>query len=311
MKNLLKFNIPAPIEEDCMRVSYSQFSMYETCQKKWELAYVRKLRTSQPSIHTMFGSAFHETMQSWLSCLYDVSAKSADRMDLAGLLKTNMFNLYKRQVQECGRHFSNPKELSEFLDDGVQILEWLRSKRTGYFTTKNYELVGIELPLMVTVTDTRPKVKLMGFIDLILRDVKDDRLLVYDIKTSTRGWTDKEKKDPLKSAQLIIYKEYLARQYGIDVEKIDIEFFIVRRKLFEGSMFAQKRVQTFKPASGKPTRKKVLNRLYNFVESSFDEKGKYNTERVYEAYAGPSYSNCRYCEFASDETLCPKSERRT
>lgn len=308
MKNFLKFNV-TQLEEGDMRVSYSQFSMYQACQKKWELAYVKKLRTSQPSIHTLFGSAFHETVQEWLKCLYEVSAKSADRMDLHGTLKKKMFDMYKQQMTECGQHFSTPKELAEFLDDGTQILEWLRKKRTGYFTTKGYELVGIELPLLVTVTESRPKVKLMGFIDLILRDVEADKLLVYDIKTSTRGWTDNDKKDSTKTAQLIIYKEYLARQYGIDVEKIDVQFFIVRRKLFEGSMFPQKRVQEFTPASGKPTRNKVLKDLYAFVESSFTPDGKYNTEREYVAVAGKQNKNCKYCEFANSEDLCPVAKR--
>jgi hypothetical protein len=230
-------------------------------------------------------------------------------MDLAGLLKTKMFKLYKQQVEECGQHFSNPKELSEFLDDGTQILEWLRKKRTGYFITKGYELVGIELPLYTTVVDSRPKIKLMGFIDLILRDTTEDRLEVIDIKTSTRGWTDNDKKDANKTAQLIIYKEYLARQYEIDVEKIDVKFFIVKRKLYEGGMFPQKRVQEFVPASGKPTRNKVLRELHAFVESSFTPEGKYNTEREYVAIAGKGSKNCKYCEFAKNEDLCSMAKR--
>jgi hypothetical protein len=161
----------------------------------------------------------------------------------------------------------------------------------------------------VTAFDSRPKVKLMGFIDLIIRDTVDDKLLVYDIKTSTRGWTDSDKKDPIKIAQVVLYKEYLSKQYGIEVDKIDVQFFIVRRKLFEGSMFPQKRVQEFKPASGKPTRNKVLRELQTFVESSFTQEGKYNKEREYVAYAGKSYKNCKYCEFAENDELCPMDKR--
>jgi hypothetical protein len=310
MKNFLKFNEATPEEGD-MRVSYSQFSMYQTCQKKWELAYVKKLRTSQPSIHTMFGTAFHETVQDWLKCLYEVSAKSADRMDLAGLLKSKMFTIYKQQVAECGKHFSNPKELGEFLEDGIAILEYLRKKRTGYFITKNYELVGIELPLYVTVVDSRPKIKLMGFIDIILRETTEDVLEVIDLKTSTRGWTDNDKKDATKTAQLIIYKEYLSKQYEIPVDKINVKFFIVKRKLWEGAMFPQKRVQEFIPASGKPTRNKVLRELHAFVESSFTPEGKYNLEREYVAVAGKANKNCKYCEFAKDDNLCPLAKRVT
>jgi hypothetical protein len=149
----------------------------------------------------------------------------------------------------------------------------------------------------------------MGFIDLILRDTTEDRLEVIDIKTSTRGWTDNDKKDANKTAQLIIYKEYLARQYEVDVEKIDVKFFIVKRKLYEGAMFPQKRVQEFVPASGKPTRNKVLRELHAFVESSFTPEGKYNIEREYVAIAGKGSKNCKYCEFAKNEDLCPMANR--
>jgi hypothetical protein len=49
----------------------------------------------------------------------------------------------------------------------------------------------------------------------------------------------------------------LAEQYGYDVEKVDIQYFIVKRKLIEDFAYPQKRVQIFEPASGKPTRKKL------------------------------------------------------
>ena len=44
-------------------ISFSQLSMYLNCPKCWERSYVRKEMVYEPSIHTCFGTAFHETLQ--------------------------------------------------------------------------------------------------------------------------------------------------------------------------------------------------------------------------------------------------------
>jgi hypothetical protein len=44
-------------------VSYSQFSMWSSCPLKWKLCYIDKYKLGGPSIHTCFGTSFHETIQ--------------------------------------------------------------------------------------------------------------------------------------------------------------------------------------------------------------------------------------------------------
>jgi len=58
--------------------------------------------------------------------------------------------------------------------------------------------------------------------------------------------------------------------------------------------FPQRRVQTFSPASGKPSINKVLNNLNQFIDESFVE-GEYNMKHNY--IKQPSKKNCRWCEF--------------
>ena len=52
---------------------------------------------------------------------------------------------------------------------------------------------------------------------------------IIDIKTSTNGWNDYAKKDENKQFQLLLYKQYFSEQYGIPLDKIEIEFFILKR----------------------------------------------------------------------------------
>ena len=48
-----------------------------------------------------------------------------------------------------------------------------------------------------------------------------------------------------KSNQLLLYKQFYSKQFNFPIDKIDVEFFIVKRKLYENMDFPQRRIQTF------------------------------------------------------------------
>jgi hypothetical protein len=285
-------------------ISYSQYSSYANCPKRWRLDYLDGLRKYEQSIHTIFGSAFHHTTQEYVKCLLTDSVKKADQMDLCGLLKDSLFNEYQQALTKNGNvHFSNPQELSEFYNDGVAILTYFRRHRVKFFNTKHHELVGIEEPLQVELPN---KLIFNGFIDIVIRDKRDDSYIIYDIKTSTGGWNKYQKADQTKTAQLILYKSFYAKQFNVDPDKIHVEYIIVRRKINEEAEFVPKRIQTFSPASGKPTRNKIDKALMAFIANSFTEDGEYNPNGSYPAKES---SACNYCPYKSDDTLCPRKER--
>lgn len=302
------FKIRPTVPSGAKTISYSQFALYTECPWKWKLMYIDKHKLSEPSIHLTFGTAMHEVIQDYLTTAFEQTAKDADRMDLAGNLYTKMFTLYKEEIaKNGGKHYSNRTELDEFYREGVEILEFVRKKRTEYFPTKNYKLLGVEIPLLSKIEDYN--VYLMGFIDLVVLDERDNLITVYDIKTSTRGWSDKEKKDEIKKSQIIIYKEYFSKQYDIPIDNIEVVFFILKRKLWENTDFAQKRVQLFKPPSGKVTRKKVVNKLIEFVEKSFTKEGQYREDADHWPIAGDADKNCKWCPFKERHDLCPPEKR--
>ena len=123
---------------------------------------------------------------------------------------------------------------------------------------------------------------------------------IIDIKTSTRGWDDKTKKDEDKQFQLILYKQFFSEQFGIPVENIDIEFFIVKRKVYDHPDFVIPRIQTFVPASGKVKLNKATKALNEFIEEAFDKNGY--KEKEYEP--NPSKWNCTFCPFKDNSELC-------
>ena len=63
-------------------ISYSQMSIFRSCPHKWELQYKDGHYTSEQSINLTFGTAFHETLQHYLTTFYETSAAAADRINL-------------------------------------------------------------------------------------------------------------------------------------------------------------------------------------------------------------------------------------
>lgn len=285
-------------------VSYSQFSLYLNCPKRWKLDYVDGLRTFEQNINLLFGTAFHETVQHYLTTMYDESVKKADEIDIDKHLQQTMLTEYKSSVaKNGGKHFSNPNELSEFYQDGVAILKYFKNHRRAYFPSKQHKLLGIELPLNIAL---RKGIKFTGFIDVVILDERDNRIKIYDFKTSTVGWNANQKKDVSKTSQMVLYKKYYAEQYGVSEDMIDIEYIIVRRKINEDLEFVPKRIQTFAPASGRTTVNKVTKLINEFLDRCFNDDGTYNTTNVYTAVES---SFCKYCPYNKEEALCPKSQR--
>ncbi len=281
-------------------VSYSQFSMWASCPHKWYLTYVENKQPYQASIHTVFGTAFHETIQDYITVMYNESGAAADRMDLINLFQSKFAEVYAKEYKAAGAHFTNAEEMGEFFDDAVAILNFIKKNRNKLFTIRKMRLLGIEIPLLLNVANN---VYLKGFIDFVLYDEDLDKIYIYDIKTSTRGWSDREKKDDSKIAQILLYKEYFSKQFGTDIEKIEVEFFIVKRKIWEQSEYPIPRVQSFKPASGKNKRKQAVENFQSFIKDCFDEVGK---PQLKSYLKNVGESSCKWCPYKDSPELCDK-----
>ena len=138
---------------------------------------------------------------------------------------------------------------------------------------------------------------MVGYLDLVMLDEFHNTIKIYDIKTSTRGWNKWMKKDENKTQQLLLYKQFYSKQYNHPIDKIDVEYFIVKRKLWENTDFPQKRVQKFVPASGTVSMNKVAKRLDTFMSEAFDDEGEHRDDMI----ATPSKKACRFCEFNQTE----------
>ena len=273
-------------------ISYSSISTYNKCPKLWELQYLRGAIPFTQNIYTCFGTAMHETIQEWLTIMYHDSVKAANNINLHELLYANMIKAYKSGKAQMGHeHFSSQEEMTQFWIEGKHILDFLVKKRAAYFTTKTMMLSGVETLLYQEI---RPGVMFKGLVDLVFYHPTVDRWTIMDIKTSTSGWRDSQKKNPNLTAQVILYKEFFAKQFNIDKDKIDVEFFIVKRRVPKDAEFAsmQKRVQEFSPNAGPRKTKQVLEQMNRFISDVVDENGEY-IDKDYKC-TNP-FGKCEHC----------------
>ena len=277
------------------RISYSQLSMFSECPQRWKLNYIDKITESEPSIHLLFGTAMHEVIQTWLEVMYHDSVKNANKINLEQRLHDKMMKQFQIEKKRFGKNPCTLEELREFFNDGVEILDFVKKKRGEYFSKRGYKLIGCEVPINV---ELKKNIKMIGYLDLVILDEITNTLKIYDIKTSTMGWNKWMKKDENKTQQLLLYKQFYSKQYNHPIEKIEVEYFIVKRKLYENAMFPQKRVQKFSPASGTVSMNKVAKRLDTFLDLAFDNEGNRISENIIPT---PSKKSCKWCEFKNTQ----------
>ena len=274
-------------------ISYSQMSMFNECPKKWSLQYREGHKSFTSSIHTVFGTALHETLQHYLTVMYEQSGAAADRLNTSEMLEENLREEYKKQYKaNNNQHFVTPDELREFYEDGVEIIREFSKDKTKYFGKRGWHLVGCEVPIILTPHSKYQNVMFQGYLDVVLYHEPTNKIKIIDIKTSRQGWSKKEKSDENKQFQLIAYKKYFSELYNVPIENIEIEFMIVKRKIFESDIYVIKRVQQFKPASGKVKLNKVTKSIESFIERAFDRNGYKEVD-----HQPKLNGNCKRCPF--------------
>jgi CRISPR/Cas system-associated exonuclease Cas4 (RecB family) len=277
------------------KVSFSQYSTYSTCPRMYKHQYIDKLGESSANIATIFGTAMHETIQHYLSVFYGVSKKQANELNLDKMLLDVMKREFIKEKEKMSVGApATQLEMEEHFGDGRRILEWFVKYVEKLYTKTGYELVAIEMPLNYEI---KKGVHFIAFIDIVLREIGSGEIIIIDLKTSTRGWNKYQKEDKIKNAQILIYKKFYADLFGTPLQKIRVEFQIMKRKLMEDSPYPQPRISKHIPANGKPSVMKAFDEFMFFIDTVFDENGDRRLDIEYPKTPGKNKKNCKYCEF--------------
>ncbi len=280
---------------DKKRVSYSQFANWFRCRHRWWLDNVKGLKTFEDSVSTCFGTAMHEAIQLYIETLYKKSAKEADCHDLNAIFLAAFDRELSGGEKKAKPIEITPEVRKEYIEDAANIITSFTNmtNRIKHFPSGKYEFIGVEDEIIMPI---KQNIEFVCYIDLVLKDKATGRYRIIDIKTSTSGWNRYQTENPEKYYQVLLYKAFFSRKYEVNIDMIDVEFFILRRKLWENYAFPQSRIQTFIPKNDQKSIAKSLNHFSEFVTECFTENGTFITdEKVYLKNPGKAKKHCRYC----------------
>jgi hypothetical protein len=285
------FYMDKNIVEKQKTVSYSKYSWWMKCPYKYFLDEIKGLKVFEDSINTCFGTAMHEVVQKYISTLYEKSVQEAESLDLNKMFK----EAFDRELKDNEVKIEDDDLYTEFVFDGKNIISAFcnSSTRIANFPNKKYEIIGVEHEI---ITDLINNVQFKAYIDLILKDKISGRIKIYDFKTSATGWNSFMKDDETKYSQLLLYKAFYSQKYNVPLHMIDVEFFILKRKLFENVNFPQSRIQKFIPEHNNKMIVGAIEGFGSFVKSCFNPDGSYieNIEN-YPKVPGKNKKHCKWC----------------
>jgi putative RecB family exonuclease len=167
---------------DDLYISNSQIFTYQTCSLKYFYQYVKKIPTETIDVALPFGSAIHSALD-----LYYRSYKNRSEIPSLDDI-TNCFIDYLNIDfdSECTTAFS------EKMEDSESAIEMGRALLKTFYEDvdlKDFEVVDVEMPLTAPLLENGQPTdfKLVGIIDLLLRDKNNGDLLLVDNKTAARS----------------------------------------------------------------------------------------------------------------------------
>jgi len=299
LENIKNTQVPEMDWDTEKNISYTQLSAWTECPHRWKQMYIDKIK-QPPNIYFSFGTAMHETLQEYMELMYNKSQQHADEFDAHTHFQEGFLALYKGDVEKVeGVHFATQKELIEFTNDGLEIIDFFLRHRQEHFQKHGWKLVGIEMPILIAPHEGFPNVLLMGKLDLVMFDETLHKIVIWDIKTSTRGWNKYEKNNKLKTSQMVMYKKYFAEQYNVPVENVDVRYFIVKRKIPDNPKYQimKSRIQKFEPSSGKTTQNQMVKNVRRFIEDVFVEGTHiYDTDKIDTILADTDKCTSKWCQ---------------
>ena len=253
-------------------ISYSELKQWTECTWRHKLLYVDRVESFQGNEHTSFGTAVHETIEQMLignvSDPYECfNKKFNELLEGLDLLDSNLANTMRQEV--------------------IGIFEAVVPSLDDYFSDRGgWSLMAAEQALKEPVTESKiGGYDFKGFIDLVVKDGQG-HYHVIDWKTCSWGWNARKKNDSVFTRQLVYYKYYYSKKFGLNPRAISTHFGLIKRTA------KKDRIELFRVTSGERKTKNSLDfldkALYNITNK------RYIKNRL----------SCKYCPFY-ETAHCP------
>jgi hypothetical protein len=209
----------------------------------------------------------------------------------------NLYIIFEDKLKsECAEEkFScSVEEYNEFVQDGHDILDTFldATNLRKYFPLERYDFIGVEFPLNMELTNN---VGFVAYVDLILKNKTTGKYKIFDFKTSTSGWNRYQIDDITKISQVYLYKAFYSKQYNVPLNDIEVEFFVLKRRLYEDVSYKQSRIQIVSPQGNNKSISECLGNFTKFIKDCFTETGEYNLAGPHYKIPGKAKKHCKYC----------------
>ena len=234
------------------------------------MTYVEKLGGYEANIYGTFGQTLHEVLQHQIS---------QGREHQAGEFREWFEHIYRLNKEKDDTLTISDNQITEWSDIGERHVAAF-NKRAELLSG---QLIAVEYPIYTPLNRTTA-INFKGYIDLLYLTPESDRLTIYDIKTSSRGWgpTDKAK----GYEQLALYAYYLRAQTKTK-KPIRVGFIIFNRN--KPDVVDATLTEHFELSY-----KGAMLMINDFVKSVYDREGNPTDRNI---YANPSSQACRFCPY--------------
>jgi hypothetical protein len=264
-------------------LSYSGIKDWDFCPFFFKLTRVDGIAGFEGNLHTAFGTAVHGVLEGTL--LEDVlDVEEGKRFDKDARFKELFAHEISGLPEEEKLLIKNDKSTiklyKDMLSQGCLLSkEGIPALRREF---GDFQLIETEDLLYESIGELHSsgKFKFKGFVDLIIKTA-DGKYHVIDWKTTTWGWNQKRKSEPITTYQLTLYKHFACLKHGLDPENTETHFALLKRAPPKG----KDAVEFLRVTSGPTKTKNALNLLKEAVYSV--DKEIFVKKKV----------NCQQCKF--------------
>jgi putative RecB family exonuclease len=164
-----------------LHISASQIFTYLGCSLKYMFQYVLKSKPQHMSIALPFGRAVHQAIERYYKSVMDTGEGAP--VELMQELFTESVSLAINDASMPILYKKEAPDKDSIIDMGHQLLQVFHDE----VDLTGYEVVGTEIPLSATLYNDQGEgtdFKLVGILDLLLKDKANSELMVVDNKTA-------------------------------------------------------------------------------------------------------------------------------
>lgn len=195
-----------------IKFSFSDYSEFNQCGHRYLVQKLLKLDEKQPNINLIYGSTLHKAI--------DIGFKKNISLEE----KINIFKEdFRKEMMDNLLEDPSYKEVEEFIQDGEKILNLLDKENF----LKEYEVVGSEMFIYEHIAG---RFYFNGVVDLVLKNIYNNRFLIIDWKTSNKNWDfEVKKQDEIFMTQMQFYKYFVAKRFKKSINQVDCKYVVLSR----------------------------------------------------------------------------------